>query len=83
MIAYLMPNDAPDPRDGIGFMVWAPTEQEAIAKLKEQFRGGYEDMNAKFHFKIENPAERPHFVVEWEADGTDGEELYWMFVNED
>jgi hypothetical protein len=83
MIAYLIPNEAPDPRDGIGFIVWAPTEEQAIAKLKEQFRGGYEDMEAKFEYHTDNPKERPHFVVHWNADNTEGSELYWLHLADD
>jgi hypothetical protein len=83
MIAYLIPNEAPDPRDGIGFIAWAPTEEEAIAKLKEQFRGGYEDINAKFTYVVKDPAQRPHFVVVWNADNTEGTELYWLHLADD
>jgi len=82
IIAYLMPQEALEPCEGVGFITCAATEQEALEKLKEQFRGGYEDMNAKFTYTTEDSAQRPHFVVDWEVDGEVGSELYWLHTAE-
>jgi hypothetical protein len=83
IVAYLMPNDANDPRDGIGFIAAAPTQEEAIEKLKLQFQENYGGEEVEFH--LDNPKERPHFIAHWksEDDGVRSSEFYWFHTAED
>jgi hypothetical protein len=87
MIAYLMPNDADEPRDGLSFIAWAPTEEEAIAKLKGQLARNYEFDGSEYEviWYTENPAELPHVVVRWIAkdDDTECHDFYWLHLADD
>lgn len=87
-IAYLMPNDADSPRDGLGYLSCAPTEQEAIERLKTQFSNTYEEMDdgndTRVEFHTNDPNERPHFIARWKApDGVESAELYWLHTAEE
>lgn len=84
IIAYLVPNDAPDPKDGIGFIAAAPTEAEAIAKLKLQFKENYSDPLDRVEYHTDDPKEAQHFIAWWKSndDGAECAEFYWLHIAE-
>lgn len=84
IIAYLFPSDAPDPRDGLGFITVAPNRERAIENLKEQFGANYADYEtAKIEWVTDDPKQRPHVTVEFIQDGGSYDELYWLHFAEE
>jgi hypothetical protein len=79
-----MPNDANDPRDGIGFIAAAPTQEEAIEKLKLQFKDNYSDPLDRVEYHIESFGVLSYFVAHWKSndDGVESAEIYWLHTAE-
>jgi len=84
IIAYLMPQTADEPRDGLSFISVAPTQQEAIEKLGAQIRHVYEDAKM-IEWHLLNQDELPHVVVVWESedDKIEVRDFFWLHVAED
>lgn len=86
IIAYLLPALADEPRDGIGFICCADTEDEAIKKLKAQFAECYNpDEGNEVEWHTDELEHRPHVTVQWksEDDGAKATEFYWLHTATD
>ena len=75
IIAYLMPREANDPRDGLGFLTTAETKLEASHKLRAQIEDAYADELSAIEWVVGNPEHRDHCVLHFK-DGMS--EFYWF-----
>ena len=85
IVAYMMPNDADLPRDGLGFITIGFTSEGALRRLEEQFRKAQkeaadEEDDFEIEWNVGIAGERDHAIVKW---GTETTELYWVHTAED